>query len=121
MSLAIPQVSAQVLHAFHEYPTQDKAHCFLLVDVYYKHLEYERSEATRLTSNMTNEDIIKLANKIKPKKSGPVSMALEEGIDESGEGVAWFSIGFENAWRGCTREFLKRNRMRRQHVNPPTR
>jgi len=109
MNLAIPQVSAQVLHAFHEYPTQDRAHCFLLVDIYYRHLKYERSGVPQLTPDMKNEDIIKLAGKIKPKIMSPVLTALEEGIGENGEGVAWFTVGFENAWRGCTRDFLKRN------------
>lgn len=109
MDLAMPQVSAQVLHAFHEYPTQDTTHCFLLVDVYYRHLEYERSAIPKLTPDMKNEDIIKLASKVKPKILGPVLKALEEDVGENGEEFAWFTIGFENAWRGCTRDFLKRN------------
>lgn len=108
MDLAIPQVSAQVLHAFHEYPTQDEAHCFLLVDVYYQYLKYERSGVPQLTPDMKNEDIIKLASKVRPKTSSRVLIALEEGVDEHGEGVAWFTKGFEDAWRGCTRDFLKR-------------
>ena len=109
MDLAIPQVSAQVLHAFHEYPTQDRAHCFLLVDVYYRHLEYERSGVPQLTPDMKNEDIIKLASKLRPKTLSPVLTALEEGISENGEEVAWFTMGFESAWRRCTRDFLRRN------------
>jgi len=105
MNLAIPQVSAQVLHAFHEYPTQDKVHCFVLVDVYYKYLEYKRSGVPQLTPDMKNDDIIKLAKKIKP----PFSGATSRGLREDGEGVAWFSMEFEDAWRKCTRSFLKRN------------
>lgn len=109
MDLAIPQVSAQVLHAFHEYSTQDRAHCFILVDVYYRHLEYERRGVPQLRPDMRNDDVIKLANKIKPKFLGPVSTALQEGRDENGKEVAWFTTGFENAWRECTRDFMKRN------------
>ena len=109
MDLAIPQVSAQVLHAFHEYPTQGRAHCFILVDVYYRHLEYERSGVPRLRQDMRNDDIIKLAHETKPTFSGPISTALREGRGENGEEVAWFTIGFENAWQKCTRDFMERN------------
>ena len=109
MDSAIPQVSAQVIHAFHEHPTQDTAHCFILVDVYYRRLEYERRGIPLLRSDMKNDDIIKLANNIKPKILGPISTALQKSKDETGKGVFWFTMGFENAWRECTRDFMKRN------------
>jgi microcompartment protein CcmL/EutN len=39
--IVIPQVFTQVLHIFNDNTTKNKVHAFIVVDMYYVHLQYE--------------------------------------------------------------------------------
>ena len=81
-------LSARALYVPHEYPTQQQVHfCFILVEAYYIHLQYDQSDIPQLGTSMCSGDInaSELAVTFNPAFSSTLSPALQEYAD-GGEG-----------------------------------
>ena len=104
MGSAMAQVSGQALHVFHEYPTQKSVHCFLLVDKYYRHLRYDRSQVRQIGQEMDADEIMVLCSATQPTYLGEFSVALEEF-----QGFARLTEQFLADWKECTSVFMGQN------------
>jgi len=102
---ALPQVSAQALCAFYEYPTQKKVHCFIVVDAYYVRLEYNRSKIPRLDAS-TIGDITKLAKRFRPTFSSLLLPALYIGGETPIEDT-WFTDFLRKTGRSAREDSLR--------------
>jgi hypothetical protein len=108
--MTMPQVTAQALHVFSENPTQKTVHAFIVVDIYYVHLQYNRSDFPR---DLNYENFQMLSGTIKPSVIGEFEPMLQEGRD--GE-FCWLTPEFMEAWRQCTADYLERARPANQTV-----
>ena len=105
MTVTVPQVSTQAFYMFQDYPTEKEVHCFILVDIFYMHLRYEKSNAPTI-EDMDREEIAEATKGFEPTDRDHITEAFCTVEENMRERVTGFTGSFQKHWKLCTDNFL---------------
>lgn len=89
---------------------EKQVHCFILVDIFYIHLQYQKNNTPIIKEDMNREDITKEAKQFQAMEQSCILEVFCKVEDNNRERVTTFTMLFETHWRTCTDGFLDEGR-----------